>query len=95
MNSLKVSKGPSIAIYSMGAVGSEAFIVARIVVLASPIVAVDIRIRVARTGLRVGRTQVIDNRHDKVASHISDSTGSGVDYAVETTGNWNSRSAPF
>jgi hypothetical protein len=35
----------------------------------------------------LGATHVIDTRHDDVASHITDITGGGVDYVVETTGN--------
>jgi Zn-dependent alcohol dehydrogenase len=33
-------------------------------------------------------THVIDNCHDDIASRIIDITGSGIDYVVETTGNW-------
>ena len=87
MNSLQVSKGRSIAIFGTGAVGLAATMAARIVE-ANPIVGVDRmpnRLKLAR---ELGATHVIDNRHDDVASRLTDITGSGIDYVVETTGNW-------
>ncbi len=84
MNSLKVSKGKSIAIFGTGAVGNAAVMAARIVG-ANPIIGVDIVPMRLRLALKLGATHVIDNRHDKVASRIFDITGKGVDYVVETT----------
>jgi len=84
MNSLKVSKGKSIAIFGMGAVGIAAVMAARIVG-ADPIVGVDIVPMRLQLALKLGATHVIDNRHNKIASRISDITGGGVDYVVETT----------
>ena len=86
MNSLKVTKGASIAIFGTGAVGLAATMAARIVG-ANPIIGVDIipkRLKLAR---ELGATHVIDNRRDKIASRIADITGRGVDYVVETTAN--------
>ena len=58
------------------------------IVGANPIIGVDIKPKRLELALELGATHVIDNRHDDVASRITDITGSGVDYVVETTGNW-------
>jgi aryl-alcohol dehydrogenase len=84
MNSLKVSKGKSIAIFGTGAVGIAAVMAARIVG-AHPIIGVDIIPMRLQLALKLGATHVIDNRHGKIVSRISDITCSGVDYVVETT----------
>jgi aryl-alcohol dehydrogenase len=86
MNSLKVTKGASIAIFGTGAVGLAAAMAARIVG-ADPIIGIDIRPKRLKLALEVGATHVIDNRHHKVASLIAAITGNGVDYVVETTAN--------
>ncbi len=86
MNSLKVTKGASIAIFGTGAVGLAATMAARIVG-ANPIIGVDIRPKRLKLALELGATHVIDNRRNKSASLIADITGSGVDYVVETTAN--------
>ncbi len=84
MNSLKVAKGASIAIFGTGAVGLAAVMAARIVG-ANPIIGVDIRPKRLKLALELGATHVIDNRRNKVPALIADITGSGVDYVVETT----------
>ena len=84
MNSLKVSKGKSIAIFGTGAVGIAAAMAARIVG-AYPIIGVDIVPMRLQLALELGATHVIDNRDDKIASRIFDITGNAVDYVVETT----------
>jgi len=86
MNSLKVPKGASIAIFGTGAVGLAAAMAARIIG-ANPIIGVDIRPNRLNLALELGATHVIDNRRNKVASLIADITGSGIDYVVETTAN--------
>jgi len=86
MNSLGVSTGASIAIFGTGAVGLAAVMAARIV-HASPIIGVDIRPNRLQLALELGATHTIDNCHDEVASRITEITGKGVDYVVETTGN--------
>ncbi len=85
MNSLGVSTGASIAVFGTGAVGLAAVMAARIV-HASPIIGVDIRPNRLQLALELGATHRIDNRHDEVASRITEITGKGVDYVVETTG---------
>ena len=86
MNSLKVTKGASIAIFGTGAVGLAAVMAARLVG-ANPIIGVDIVPKRLKLALELGATHVIDNRRNKIASLIADITGSGVDYVVETTAN--------
>ena len=87
MNSLKASKGSSIAIFGTGAVGLAAVMAARIVG-PSPIIGVDMKPKRLEVALELGATHVINNRQDDVASHVTDITGSGVAYVVETTGSW-------
>ncbi|MGP8282419.1 MAG: NAD(P)-dependent alcohol dehydrogenase [Desulfomonilaceae bacterium] len=85
MNSLKVSRGSSIAIFGTGAVGLAAIMAARIVE-AKTIIGVDIMPNRLGVALELGATHVINNTQDDVASRITDITGRGVDYVLETTG---------
>jgi aryl-alcohol dehydrogenase len=57
------------------------------IVGAKPIIGVDIIPMRLQLALKLGATHAIDNRHDEVASRITDITGGGVDYVVETTAN--------
>jgi aryl-alcohol dehydrogenase len=84
MNSLKVSKGASIAVFGTGSVGLAAVMAARLVG-AYPIIGVDIKPKRLQLALQLGATHTIDNRRQDVAARIGDITGSGVDYVVETT----------
>jgi aryl-alcohol dehydrogenase len=86
MNSLKISDGKSLAVFGTGAVGLAAVMAARLVG-ADPIIGVDIKPKRLKLALRLGATHVIENRRQDIAACISDITGSGVDYVVETTGN--------
>jgi aryl-alcohol dehydrogenase len=88
MNSLMVPQGASIAVFGTGSVGLAAVMAGRIVG-ADPIIGVDIKPNRLELALELGATHVIDNRDDDVAAHIMDITRTGVDYVVETTGNWN------
>ncbi len=85
MNSLKVSAGSSIAVFGTGAVGLAAVMAARLV-SADPIIGVDIRTKRLKLALKLGATHAIDNRRQDVAVRITEITGSGIDYVVETTG---------
>ena len=87
MNSLKASKGSSISIFGTGAVGLAALMAAHIVG-ANPIIGVDLKPKRLEVALELGATHVIDNRHEDIASRISDITGSGVEYVVNTSGDW-------
>ena len=55
---------------------------------ANPIIGVDLKPKRLELALELGATHVINNRHDDVTSGITEITGSGLDYVVETTGNW-------
>jgi aryl-alcohol dehydrogenase len=85
MNSLQVPKGASIAVFGTGAVGLAAVMAARLVG-ADPIIGVDLNPMRLKLALELGATQVIDNRHEDVASQITKITGKGVDYVLEITG---------
>ena len=87
MNSLKVAKGSRIAIFGTGAVGLAAVMAAHIVG-ANTIIGVDIRPNRLSVAMELGATQVIDNGRDDVFSAITDITGGGVDYVVETTADY-------
>ena len=90
MNSLSVSKGANIAIFGTGSVGLAAAMAARIVG-ADPIIGVDIKHKRLKLALELGVTHTIHTRDEDVVSRITDITGAGVDYVVETTGSWKMR----
>ena len=85
MNSLKVRKGTSIAIFGTGAVGLSAVMASRIAG-ADPIIGVDIKPKRLKLAQELGATQVIDSRKDDVPARIARITGCGVDYVLEITG---------
>ena len=85
MNSLKVKKGASIAVFGTGSVGLAAIMAAR-VVGAKPIIGIDIvpaRLRLAK---EMGATHVINSQRENVKSRINTITGTGIDFTVETSG---------
>jgi aryl-alcohol dehydrogenase len=84
INSLRVSKGASIAVFGTGAVGLAAVMAARLVG-AHPIIGVDMKPKRLKLALRLGATHAIDNRRQDVTARIVHITGRGVDYVVETT----------
>jgi aryl-alcohol dehydrogenase len=86
INSLKVSRRASIAVFGTGAVGLAGVMGSRLVG-ADPIIGVDMKPKRLKLALKLGATHAIDNRHQDVAARITDITGRGVDYVVETTGN--------
>jgi len=85
MNTLNVSKGASVAILGAGSVGLAAVMAARIVEAGS-IIAVDLNPKRLELAQELGATHTIDNRREDIAARIADITGSGVDYALEITG---------
>jgi len=85
MNSLAVPRGASIAVFGTGTVGLAAIMAARIVG-ATPIIGVDIVPGRLALASELGAGQVIDSHGEDIAARITDITGSGVDYVVETTG---------
>ncbi len=84
MNSLKVPKGASIAIFGTGAVGLAAIMAARLAG-AAPIIGVDLDPARLKLALELGATQVINNSHADVAAQITKISG-GVDFVLEITG---------
>jgi len=84
MNSLKVPKGASLAVFGTGAVGLAAVMAARLAG-AHPIIGVDKKPKRLHLALELGATHTIDNRRQDVAARIAHVTGRGVDYVVETT----------
>ena len=52
---------------------------------ANPIIGVDRIPKRLRLALKLGATHVIDNRRQDVAARITEITGRGIDYVVETT----------
>lgn len=85
MNSLKVSKGKSLAVFGTGAVGLAAVMAAHLVG-ANPIIGVDMKPNRLKLALQLGATHIIDNRGQNIIVQIGNITGRGVDYVVETTG---------
>ena len=86
INSLKVSRKGSVAVFGTGAVGLAAVMASRLAG-ADPIIGVDIKPKRLKLALELGATHIIDNRHQDVSARIIDITGGGLDYVVETTGN--------
>ena len=86
MNSLKVPKGASIAVFGTGAVGLAAVMAARIIG-AHPVIGVDIKPQRLKLGLELGLTHTINSRRQDVVAGIASITGRGVDFVVETTAN--------
>jgi aryl-alcohol dehydrogenase len=85
LRALKVGAGASFAVTGAGAVGLSAVMAAR-VAGATTIVAVDIvpeRLELAR---ELGATHVINGTEADAVEEIRGITGSGVDYALDTTG---------
>lgn len=85
MNSLKVHKGASLAVFGTGAVGLAAIMAARLAG-ANPIIGVDIRPKRLQLAQLLGATHAIHPPRQDVATRMARITGSGVDYVVETTG---------
>jgi len=86
MNSLRISRGKSVAIFGTGAVGLAAVMAAR-TIGADPIIGVDLISMRLRLSRELGATHTINNRGQDIASRIVKITGGGVSYVVETTGN--------
>jgi len=57
------------------------------IVGANPIIGVDIIPMRLELALALGATHTINNRQDDIITRLSDITGGGVDYVLETTGN--------
>lgn len=86
LNSLKVAPGSAIGVFGTGSVGLAAVMAAR-VAGAGKIIAVDVQASRLETASRMGATDVIDASGGDVASRIRALTGTGLNYALDTTGN--------
>jgi aryl-alcohol dehydrogenase len=84
MNSLRVTRGASLAVFGTGAVGLAAVMAARLAG-ADPIIGVDRKPKRLTLALQLGATHTIDNRRQDVTTRIVQITGRGVDHVVETT----------
>lgn len=85
INSLKVTPGASFVSFGAGAVGLSAIMAARIVG-ATTIIAVDVvssRLELAR---ELGATHVINSRERDVIAAVIEITGTGANFALESTG---------
>ncbi|MCP3476100.1 zinc-binding dehydrogenase [Bradyrhizobium sp. CCGUVB1N3] len=85
MNALKVSAGKSFGVFGSGSVGLSALMAAH-VVGATTIIAVDTnpaRLEIAKS---LGATHVIDPRQTNAAEEIMRITGTGLNFALDTTG---------
>jgi aryl-alcohol dehydrogenase len=85
INSLKVTVGSSLAVLGAGAVGLSAVMAAR-AVGATTIIAVDVVPSRLQLAQELGATHVICSREVDIVEAIRQITGSGVDYALESTG---------
>src|SRR5262245_11029529 len=84
LNSLRVKKNQSIAIFGTGSVGLAAVMAAHIVG-AKPIIAVDKRPARLKLARALGATHAIDSR-SSLARRVRTIAGSGLDHIVEGTG---------
>ncbi len=85
LRALKVGAGASFAVTGAGAVGLSAVMAAR-VAGATTIIAVDVVPSRLDLALELGATHVVNGTETDAAEEIHRITGSGVDYALDTTG---------
>jgi aryl-alcohol dehydrogenase len=86
INTLKVRPGSSIAVFGTGSVGLAAIMAAHLCG-AAKIVAVDTQQARRDMALELGATHTIDPRAADVPEELGRITGSGVNYALDTSGN--------
>ncbi|MCF7695829.1 NAD(P)-dependent alcohol dehydrogenase [Mycetohabitans sp. B2] len=85
INSMKVRPGSSFAAYGAGAVGLSAVMAARVAGVTT-IVAIDVvpsRLELAR---ELGATHTVNSREANIVEAVREITGSGADFALESTG---------
>jgi aryl-alcohol dehydrogenase len=88
LNGLCVGPGESFAVFGSGAVGLSAVMAAR-VGGATTIIAVDVLPSRLELATELGATHVVNGREQDAVAEIQKITGSGVKYALDTTGNVN------
>lgn len=84
-NTLKAVPGSSIAVFGLGSVGLSAVMFASMAGCAK-IIAVDILDSKLELAKKVGATHVINSLNDNPLEKVRAITGSGADYAVESSG---------
>ncbi|MCP3397110.1 NAD(P)-dependent alcohol dehydrogenase [Bradyrhizobium sp. CCGB20] len=85
MNALKISAGKSFAVFGSGSVGLSALMAAH-AAGASTIIAVDINPARLESARSLGATHAIDSRQTNPIEAIMRITGTGLDFALDTTG---------
>jgi aryl-alcohol dehydrogenase len=85
LNALKVHAGSSFAAFGAGAVGLSAVMAAR-AAGATTIVAVDLVPSRLELALELGATHVVNSGDQDAVKAIRSITGTGVDYAMDSTG---------
>ncbi|KYK44751.1 geraniol dehydrogenase [Bradyrhizobium liaoningense] len=85
INTLKISAGKSFAVFGSGSVGLSALMAAH-VVGATTIIAVDTNPTRLDFAKSLGATHVIDPRQANAIEEIMRITGTGVNFALDTTG---------
>lgn len=90
LNTAKVQKGDTVAIFGLGGIGLSAIIGARMAG-ASRIIGIDINDTKFKLATKLGATDLINpNQHDKpIQEVIIEMTDGGVDYSFECIGNVN------
>jgi aryl-alcohol dehydrogenase len=86
MNTLGVEAGSSLVITGAGALGLSAVMAAK-VVGAATIIAVDRHANRLELASRYGATHTVSGTPEQITARIREITGSGTDYAFDTTGN--------
>ncbi len=84
LNSLNIHAGSSFVVFGVGAVGLSAVMAAKIAG-ASVIIASDVNDKRLAMAAEVGATHVLDPRQVDVLAEIKKITGSGVDFALDTS----------
>jgi aryl-alcohol dehydrogenase len=85
INALKVRAGSSIAVFGTGSVGLSAVMAAKVAGCAC-IIAIDIKPNRLELAKELGATHVINGAEKNAVDGVKLITGSGADYAVESTG---------
>lgn len=86
LNSLKVAPGSTIAVFGAGAVGLAAVMAAKLAG-AGKIVAIDMQRQRLDIALQLGATDAVEASGGDLAGQLKDIAGTGLDYALDTTGN--------
>ena len=86
LNTLAPPAGTTIAVFGAGAVGLAAVMAAKLAGC-SAIIAVDLRKERLAAAREIGATHILDGRSDEVLNQITQITGRGAHFSLDTTGN--------